>query len=454
MIGSLSGAPACVMPANGAASAAASADAGNGANASAGSASSRAGGEPAAQPPAADGSTSRATTSVNAAVKRDAAQDGQDRAGAPPSDFAALLAAGSAGETPASPPASASAPAPTVAESGADDPAAASLPDQLLALLSGSWAMPAAANAAPAGKPALTGNASAPPTLPAKADAGQSGGLPLAAAMPATGSAVSDTAGTVPASPGALGAAAPGLDSFALLTAAPAGKPALAGNARVPPTPATRNGEAGGLSLAAAAPDHASGPSAALGALAAAVLGTAAERAGSDPGASAADAPSPDSFALVTAASAPAPARAGALPPTTPLALPADPDAGFDDGFGTRIAWMAEQRVGHAQIRLNPEHVGPIDVRVQLDGNRVSAEFHSAHAEVRQAIEASLPRLREMLGQHGLQLGQADVGQRQSGQAARGDGGNSGFGASSDETREPADTAAHLRSRGLLDEYA
>lgn len=143
-----------------------------------------------------------------------------------------------------------------------------------------------------------------------------------------------------------------------------------------------------------------------------------------------------------------------------PMTMPAQPDDGFDDGFGARIAWMAEQKLGHAEIRLNPEHVGRIDVRVQLDGTRVMAEFHSAHADVRQALEASLPRLRDMLGQHGLQLGHADIGQRQSngdrapqqGQATHGTGGTHDDGALAGDSA--LRSTPILRSRGLLDEYA
>ena len=146
-------------------------------------------------------------------------------------------------------------------------------------------------------------------------------------------------------------------------------------------------------------------------------------------------------------------AAPAAPPAQPPLAMPADPAQGFDDGFGTRLVWMAEQRLGHAEIRLNPEHVGPIEVRVELDGEQVRAEFHSAHAEVRQAIEASLPRLRELLGQHGLQLGQADVGQGQAGggQSARG---NPGTATTDAETSAGSQAATIVQRRGLLDEYA
>ncbi len=140
-------------------------------------------------------------------------------------------------------------------------------------------------------------------------------------------------------------------------------------------------------------------------------------------------------------------------------AVPAQPpvplDAGFDDGVGSRIAWMAEQRIGHAEIRVSPEHLGTIDVRLQLDGNKVNAEFHSAQADVRHALESSIPRLREMLGQQGLQLGHAGVGQQSSGQTPSGAGRTQ-----RDDGGEPG-TAAIARpatlvraTRGLLDEYA
>ncbi len=147
-------------------------------------------------------------------------------------------------------------------------------------------------------------------------------------------------------------------------------------------------------------------------------------------------------------------ATAAAVQANQPLSV----DAGFEDGFGSRIAWLAEQKIGHAEIRVTPDHLGTIDVRLQLDGTRVNAEFHSAQADVRQALESSLPRLREMLGQQGLQLGQADVGQRQAQQ--QGSDGQSATFAGASEGSEAANDAGWTRgpavraSRGLLDEYA
>ena len=158
-------------------------------------------------------------------------------------------------------------------------------------------------------------------------------------------------------------------------------------------------------------------------------------------------------------------ALAGAQRVTVPVAAlaapvlsqPADPGKGYDDGFSSHVAWLAGQRIGQAEIRVAPEHLGAIDIRLQLDGNNVRAEFHSSQPEVRQALEASLPRLREMLGQHGLQLAHAGVGQGQGGQRQSGDGQpQPGHG---NGLTLPDDAGSPLppdfrRARGLLDVYA
>lgn len=142
---------------------------------------------------------------------------------------------------------------------------------------------------------------------------------------------------------------------------------------------------------------------------------------------------------------------ATAVPLLDPVAMPADPQAGLDDAFGSRIVWMAEQRIGHADIRVTPEHLGTIDVRVQLDGTQVRAEFFSMHADVRQALESSMARLRDQLGQHGLQLAQADVGQQRSGNTPQ----EAGPGDRDGESAEPAALAPGIvRTRRLLDEIA
>ncbi|MBC3973081.1 flagellar hook-length control protein FliK, partial [Xanthomonas translucens] len=132
----------------------------------------------------------------------------------------------------------------------------------------------------------------------------------------------------------------------------------------------------------------------------------------------------------------------------------------FDDELGARMSWLADQKIGHAHIKLSPADLGPVEVRLHLNGDQVNASFSSAQPEVRQALENSLPRLREMLGQHGFQLGQADVGQQQqqASQNARqgggSNGGNAGGGTGDELLGSVGIPSVVLRQRGLLDAYA
>ncbi|NZA27893.1 flagellar hook-length control protein FliK [Luteimonas sp. SJ-92] len=146
-------------------------------------------------------------------------------------------------------------------------------------------------------------------------------------------------------------------------------------------------------------------------------------------------------------------APAALAPPPTPTPNLHGDD--FAEAVGARLHWLADQKVGHAQIRITPHDLGPIDVRIRLDGDRVSADFSSAQAEVRQALEASLPRLREMLGAHGFQLAHADVGQqsRHDGATARERGDATGGGGGEDGAAQPP-LPAMPASRGLVDAYA
>ena len=73
----------------------------------------------------------------------------------------------------------------------------------------------------------------------------------------------------------------------------------------------------------------------------------------------------------------------------------------------SRVAGQGQNQV--AEIRLNPAHLGPIEVRVAMKDDQASIIFSAQHGVVRDAIEASLPRLREMFSNSGLMLADADV---------------------------------------------
>ena len=89
---------------------------------------------------------------------------------------------------------------------------------------------------------------------------------------------------------------------------------------------------------------------------------------------------------------------------------PADPE--FVDELGARIQLMLRDGLGKAQIQLHPVELGRLQVTISTDGDQARVAFLADAGATRDAIEHSLPRLREMLEQNGLQLAQSDVGQR------------------------------------------
>lgn len=79
---------------------------------------------------------------------------------------------------------------------------------------------------------------------------------------------------------------------------------------------------------------------------------------------------------------------------------------------GDRVQWMANQNIQQAQIRLNPPELGMLEVRINIgQDQQTHISFSSPHSQVRDALESSVPRLREMFGDNGLTLGDVDVSQ-------------------------------------------
>jgi flagellar hook-length control protein FliK len=92
----------------------------------------------------------------------------------------------------------------------------------------------------------------------------------------------------------------------------------------------------------------------------------------------------------------------------------------FADGMAVRLGWMADQQIGRAEIELHPAELGSIDVALEFDGKSVRAEFNSSNADVRQLIESTLPRLRDLLEAQGMSLRDANVGSQPGHQGGHG----------------------------------
>ncbi|GAB3537605.1 flagellar hook-length control protein FliK [Noviherbaspirillum agri] len=82
---------------------------------------------------------------------------------------------------------------------------------------------------------------------------------------------------------------------------------------------------------------------------------------------------------------------------------------GWDQALGQKVVWMVAGEQQSASLTLNPPDLGPLQVVLNVSNSQANATFIAAQPEVRQALEAALPKLREMLGDAGIQLGQANV---------------------------------------------
>lgn len=81
----------------------------------------------------------------------------------------------------------------------------------------------------------------------------------------------------------------------------------------------------------------------------------------------------------------------------------------FPAEFSEKIVWLAGRQSQWANMSLNPPQLGAIEVRLSLSGGEAGAQFFSPHPAVREVIEAALPRLRELMAQAGIALGDAQV---------------------------------------------
>lgn len=81
----------------------------------------------------------------------------------------------------------------------------------------------------------------------------------------------------------------------------------------------------------------------------------------------------------------------------------------FPVEFSEKIVWLAGRQSQWAEMSLNPPQLGAVEVRLSLSGGEAGVQFFSPHPAVRDAIEAALPRLRELMAQAGLALGNAQV---------------------------------------------
>ncbi len=141
-------------------------------------------------------------------------------------------------------------------------------------------------------------------------------------------------------------------------------------------------------------------------------------------------------------------------------------DAAWGERLNERVVMMANNRLQNVDLRLSPAEMGPLRVKVSVEDGTANVSFVAQHAVTREAIEQALPRLKSLLEQNGIDLGNTSVDQQSPDQgAADGDGAEPSRqedimearagGSPSGEPDATSDSRRAVRlSRGLLDTFA
>jgi|GEM_PF-5875491 len=200
---------------------------------------------------------------------------------------------------------------------------------------------------------------------------------------------------------------------------------------------------------------------------AAATVGSAARGAAVLAAAQAAGAPPPAAPADSAAALVHPAAGPGAAAPTTApdqsvaasLAVPVPVNSPrWPEHVSQRVRWLINGRLHSAELRLEPPQLGLIQIRIEFHDHQAQVHFDARHADARAAIDAALPKLREMFADSGIGLGTLNV-------AGDGAGGAGGDGPSTGERGVPqagaireTETVASgvpvVAGEGLIDHYA
>jgi hypothetical protein len=154
------------------------------------------------------------------------------------------------------------------------------------------------------------------------------------------------------------------------------------------------------------------------------------------------------------------------VPPTETFldALQQTPDAPeFPEELLGRVRLLQANGQREARLNLHPAELGRLTISVSTEGDTARVAFTVDNPQAREAIELAMPRLRELLGEAGLQLADSSVSEQHSGGAEAREGKGSEEASTArqlatddDPTATLGDEAPHRPQHGdgLFDAYA
>ena len=130
----------------------------------------------------------------------------------------------------------------------------------------------------------------------------------------------------------------------------------------------------------------------------------------------------------------------------------------WESNLGSRLQMMVGQNIQTAEIRLDPPELGELGIKIKVSNDVASVNITAANAQVREALETAVPKLREMFAESGVSLGDVNVRQESFAQQQNSEGeeerGGFAQGNESDFGDESATVTRKIVSDSLLDIYA
>ncbi len=84
----------------------------------------------------------------------------------------------------------------------------------------------------------------------------------------------------------------------------------------------------------------------------------------------------------------------------------------FSANLATRIQWIYQQAISSAEILMDPPELGPLSVKLTNNNGETSVLFQVSNPSTKEAIEDNLAKLKELLAEQGINLGDTQVEQQ------------------------------------------
>lgn len=124
------------------------------------------------------------------------------------------------------------------------------------------------------------------------------------------------------------------------------------------------------------------------------------------------------------------------------------------------VRYMMNSRIQSAEIRIDPPELGSMQIKISMNGDQASVSMVVQNQQAKDMLDQSVPKLKEMLEQQGIELGESNVSEHQNNNQEQQAGHSQGDG-HSNQHEDGATAESHQAEQsiknghlGVVDYYA